>query len=159
MPSSLFRPPSTLALAVLLLVGGATTARAAAEGGLYIADEKFSFSVAAERAMTQNPDGRRFFLLSLPPQTDALAPRAPPTLAALRQRVLAANGVLLVCQRDLDSGRLRRANLVDGVVAVRGWPPKGGEQMPAGARYFAGEDRTNLPAADEALRRLRSACA
>ena len=76
--------------------------------------------------------------------------------------MLAANGVLLVCQRDLDNGHIDAAELVAEVVAVRGWPPKhaaGSHALPPGQRYFPGEDRSTLPAANEALRRLRSACA
>ncbi|HRC38047.1 MAG TPA: hypothetical protein PK420_08270, partial [Rubrivivax sp.] len=59
-------------LATLLAVAGASAASAQSEGGLYIAGAGFSFQVAAERAMSQNPDGRRFFLLTLPPETAAL---------------------------------------------------------------------------------------
>jgi len=146
------------ALAVVLAVAGVSSATAQSEGGLYIAGDGFSFSVAAERALTQNPGGRRFFLLSLPPEAAALSPRATPPQTALRERVLAANGVLLVCQRDLDNRRLRRAELVDAVVAVRGWPPKGGNQLPPGQRYFDGENPAHLPAANEALRTLRATC-
>ena len=47
-------------------------ASAQSEGGLYIAGAGFSFQVAAERALAQNPGGRRFFVLSLPPETAAL---------------------------------------------------------------------------------------
>ncbi len=146
-------------LVAVLAFNGMTTVQAQSEGGLYIADAKFSFAVAAERALAQNPAGRRFFLLSLPPQTNALSNRASAAQVRLRERVLAAGGVLLVCQRDLDNGRLRPSDLADGVVAVRGWSPQGGHAPPVGQRYFADEDRANLPAANEALRRLRSACA
>jgi hypothetical protein len=70
----------------------------------------------------------------------------------------AANGVLLVCQRDLDNGRLDAAALVPEVVAVRGWPSGGGGQA-SGERLLPGEDSAQLPSANEALRRLRSTCA
>ena len=158
--SRCFRPWPTVALsaAAVLALCVAPAATAQSEGGLYIAGEGFSFSVAAERAMSQNPESRRFFLLSLPTEAAWLSPRATPPQAALRERILAANGVLLVCQRDLDNGRLSRANLVDAVVAVRGWPPKGSPQLPPGERYFADENRAVLPAANEALRTLRSTC-
>jgi hypothetical protein len=72
--------------------------------------------------------------------------------------VIAANGVLLVCQRDIDSGRISAAALAPRVVAVRGWPPAGSPSLPPGERYFQGENPANLPASNEALRRLRSTC-
>jgi hypothetical protein len=77
----------------------------------------------------------------------------------LRDRVVAANGVLLVCQRDIDSGKIRANSLVPGVRTVRGWPAKGSPQLPDGQRYFADENPAELPASNEALRRMRSACA
>jgi hypothetical protein len=137
----------------------ASAASAQAEGGLYIAGAGFSFKTAAGRAMSQNPGGRKFFLLSLPPETAALATKANRTLSTLRDRVVAANGVLLVCQRDIDNGRVKAAGLAPGVVAVRGWPRQGSNELPEGQRYFAGEDPAQLPAANEALRQLRSTCA
>lgn len=133
-------------------------AMAASQGGLYIAGDGFSFSTAAERGLAQNPGGRRFFVLTLPPEAAALQRNAPPALARLRERVVAGNGVLLVCQRDLDNRRLDASALVEGVVPVRGFPPKGSPQLPHGERYFPGEDPAQLPAANEALRRLRSTC-
>lgn len=132
------------------------------QGGLYVAGDGFSFDTAAQRGLAHNPGGRRFFLLTLPSEAGALRRRAPPSQARLRDRVLAANGVLLVCQRDLDNGHIDAAELVAEVVAVRGWPPKhgaGSHALPPGQRYFPGEDRSTLPAANEALRRLRSTCA
>lgn len=145
-------------LACLLLGWASSLAAARSEGGLYVADGSFSFQVSAQRALAQNPRGTRFFLLALPPQTAALRRSASGQVATLRQQVTAANGVLLVCQRDIDAGRVDAADLVAGVVAVRGWPPKGSNELPQGQRYFAGEDPARLPAADEALRRLRSSC-
>lgn len=133
-------------------------AAAAAEGGLYIADQNFSFQSAVQRAMAQNPGGRRFFVLAVPPQTEALLASTRGPQAALRERALAANGVLLVCQRDIDNGRIDAADLAPGVVAVRGWPAPGSNALPKGQRYFADEDRSQLPASNEALRRLRSTC-
>lgn len=128
------------------------------EGGLYIAGAGFSFQVAAKRALSQNPGGRRFFLLSLPPETAALKLSANANLSGLRRRVLAGNGVLLVCQRDVDKGRVSLAELVPGVVAVRGWPPAGSTELQHGERYFADETPANLPADNVALRQLRSTC-
>jgi len=146
------------AFATLALLVCATATSAPAEGGLYIADASFSFQVAAERAMAQNAGGRRFFLLSLPPETTALLARSGPALTVLRQRVIAANGVLLVCRRDLDNGLVAAAGLAPGVVAVLGWPSGGSAELPLGQQQFAGEDLANLPSSNEALRRLRAAC-
>lgn len=150
-------PLKTLLAAVLVAAAGAAPAQPR-QGGLYIAGDGFSFEAAAQRALAQNPGGQRFFLLALPSQASALRRNAPPAQARLRERVIAADGVLLVCQRDLDNGRIDAASLVGGVVPVRGWPPQGSRQLPPGARYFPGEDRAALPASNEALRRLRSAC-
>jgi hypothetical protein len=94
------------------------------------------------RALKQNPGGQRFFLLSLPPQTSALMATAARPLAEARARALAANGVLLVCQRDIDHGRINAAALAPGVIPVRGWPPAGSSEIPLGERYFKDEDRT-----------------
>lgn len=152
-------PVKTGSLVAALLVAAAGTSMAqAGEGGLYIAGAGFSFQTAAERGLAQNPGGRRFFLLTLPPQAGALRRNATPAQARLRERVLAGNGVLLVCQRDLDNRRLNAAQLVPEVVPVRGWPPQGSHALPAGERYFPGEDPSTLPASNEALRQLRSTC-
>jgi hypothetical protein len=145
-------------LAALLAVVGASAALAQPEGGLYIAGAGFSFQVAAERAMSQNAGGRRFFVLTLPPEAAALRASASPSQRRLRERVVAANGVLLVCQRDLDNGRIDAAGLAKGVVPVRGWPAPGSNELPAGERHFANEDPSTLPAANEALRQLRVTC-
>jgi hypothetical protein len=155
------RPGNKLVLSIAAAWAAALPAAAPAqtEGGLYIAGGAgFTFQQAAERGIAQNPGGRRFFLLSLPPETAALMTGAAAPLAAVRDRVVAANGVLLVCQRDVDSGKVNAAGLVSGVVAVRGWPPAGSPSLPPGERYFTGENPANLPAANEALRRLRSTC-
>lgn len=128
------------------------------EGGLYIAGAGFSFKTAANRGLSQNPGGRRFFLLSLPPETAALKAGANANLSAVRKRVVAANGSLLVCQRDVEQGRVRLNELVPGVVAVRGWPPAGSTELQHGERYFPDETSANLPADNVALRQLRSTC-
>jgi hypothetical protein len=134
-------------------------AHAQSEGGLYVAGGAgFTFQQAADRGVAQNPGGQRFFVLAVPPETAALMTTASGALAAARNRVVAANGVLLVCQRDIDSGKINPANLVPGVVPVRGWPPPGSQALPDGQRYYPGENPANLPAANEALRRLRSTC-
>jgi hypothetical protein len=132
---------------------------AQSEGGLYIAGGAgFTFQQAADQGLAQNPGGQRFFLLSLPPETQALTKTAQGPLAAVRDRVVAANGVLLVCKRDVDSGKVNAATLVPGVVAVRGFPPPGSKALPDGERYFPGENPANLPASNESLRRLRVTC-
>ena len=137
---------------------GASFATAQPEGGLYVAGDGFSFQVAARQALSNNPRGARFFLLSLPPETAALRTSMTGRTATLRQQVIASNGVLLVCQRDIAAGYVDPGALVAGVVAVRGWPAVGSTALPAGQRYFADEDSSRLPSADIALRRLRSAC-
>ena len=148
-----------IAIAAAICAAGMTApASAQSEGGLYIAGYGFSFQEVVDRAIAQNPGGQRFFLLSLPPETQALTTSAAGPLAAARDRALTANGVLLVCQRDLDSGRINAAGLAPRVVAVRGWPPAGSPSLPPGERYFRGENPADLPASNEALRRLRSTC-
>lgn len=142
--------------AALCSVSGAHSAPT--EGGLYIAGAGFSFQTAAKRGIAQNPGGRRFFVVAVPPETAALGANANAKLSALRERVIAANGVLLVCQRDIDNGRLRPAELVSGVVAVRGWPPANSNELAHGQRYFADEVSANLPADNGSLRKLRSTC-
>ena len=145
-------------LAALMAMAVASAASAQSEGGLYIAGAGFSFQAAAERAMSQNSGGQRFFLLTLPAEAAALGASASPPQRRLRERVVASNGVLLVCQRDLDNGRIDSALLaVNGVVPVRGWSATG-KELPAGQRYFPNEDPSQLPAADAALRQLRSTC-
>jgi len=161
MDCSCFEPLRRLrGLGAICVVAGLFPVMAAAqnEGGLYIAGYGFSFEQAANRGLSQNPKGQRFFVLSLPPNTDALMKSAPKAAAAVRDRVTAANGVLLVCQRDIDNGTIDASKLVPGVVGVRGFPPPGSNAIPHGERYFPDEDRANLPQANEALRRLRSTC-
>ncbi len=148
-------------LGAVIAIAGAlpAAARAQAEGGVYIAGYGFGFTQAAQQALAKNPPGQRFFLLALPPNTEALTRRAPRSAATARERVVARGGVLLVCQRDLDSGAVRAADLVPGVVAVRGFPPPGAADIPPGQRYFPGEDGSRLPQSNTGLRRLRSTCA
>jgi hypothetical protein len=170
------RPLAALAIAAALLAPASALAQLAVptnpltprnanadrgerpEGGLYIADEAFSFKVAAQRAMRQNPHGQRFFLLAVPPETRAMTSQADRAATRLRQQALASGGVLLVCQRDIDQRRVDASLLVREAVAVRGFPPLGSNELPNDRRYFDDEDRSRLPASNEALRRLRSAC-
>lgn len=155
--SSTARWISTALLGGIVSVSPAL-ASAQSEGGLYVADSSFSFEQAANRGLAQNAKGTRFFVLALPPHTAALTTAAAPATAALRERVRAQGGVLMVCQRDIDAGRIDAARLAPGVVAVRGFPPPGSTALPEGERYFPDEDRAQLPAGNESLRRLRAGC-
>jgi hypothetical protein len=135
-----------------------TGAFAAGEGGLYVAGDGTTFVRAAEQALAKNPKGQRFFVLVMPAEAAALTAAGSKQAVSLRGRVVAAGGVLLVCQRDIDNGSLDRARLVPAVVAVRGFPPPGSNALPHGERYFPGENPDNLPRSNEALLRLRSTC-
>jgi len=134
------------------------TALAQSEGGLYVADNRSNFERAAEQGLARNPPGQRFFVLALPPNTVALTTGATPSAAAVRERVVAAGGLLLVCQRDVDNGKVSAAMLAPGVVAVRGFPPRGSNAIPRGERYYPDEDRSVLPQDNRSLKRLRKAC-
>jgi hypothetical protein len=145
-------------VAALLACTLPRTALAQAEGGLYIAGYRFNFERAAEQGLERNPAGQRFFVLALPPNTKALTTAATQPAAAVRERVVAAGGLLMVCRRDIDNGKVDAAALVPGVVAVRGFPPRGSDAIPRGERYFPDEDRTRLPQDNRTLKRLRKAC-
>lgn len=147
--------PAAWAAAALVAAGAAS---AQSEGGLYIAGAGASFQAAAQRALAQNPGGQRFFLLALPPESGALTTRASAAQTALRERVQRSGGVLFVCQRDVDSGRVPAARLAPGVATVRGWPAAQAGELSDGRRAMPGENAALLPASNEALRRLRSSC-
>jgi hypothetical protein len=149
---------ASLCAAALIASALPRTALAQAEGGLYIAGYRHNFERAAEQGLARNPAGQRFFVLALPPNTTALTRSASPSAAAVRERVAAAGGLLLVCQRDIDNGKIDAATLVPGVVAVRGFPPRGSDAIPRGERYYPDEDRTRLPQDNRSLKRLRKAC-
>jgi hypothetical protein len=142
-----------------LCVSAVPVASAQSEGGLYIAGAGFTFQQAAQQGIAKHPGGQRFFVLAIPPETRAMTTTASGQLAAARERVIAAGGVLYVCQRDIDNGKIAAASLAPGVLAVRGWPRVRTDAMPLGARYFKDEDPATLPASNNALRQLRSACA
>jgi hypothetical protein len=152
------RVSRALVAVALALCAAAPAAAQTEEGGVYVAGDGFSFARAAAQALGSNPHGARFFLLALPPETSALETSATGPVAAVRDRVTAAGGVLYVCQRDVDSGKVNPARLVPGVIAVRGWPPPGSGDLPADARYFPGENPANLPSSNSGLRRLRKIC-
>jgi len=149
---------ASLCAAALIAAALPRTALAQDEGGLYIAGYRHNFERAAEQGLARNPAGQRFFVLALPPNTAALTRSASPSAAAVRERVAAAGGLLLVCQRDIDNGKIDAAALVPGVVAVRGFPPRGSDAIPRGERYYPDEDRTRLPQDNRSLKRLRKAC-
>jgi hypothetical protein len=151
-------PLVALGAAALLACALPRAALAQAEGGLYIAGYRHNFERAAEQGLSRNPPGQRFFVLALPPNTAALTTAATPTAAALRERVVAAGGQLLVCQRDIDNGKVNAATLVPGVAAVRGFPPRGSDAIPRGERYYPDEDRSVLPQDNRSLKRLRKTC-
>jgi hypothetical protein len=147
-----------LAAATLIACALPRTALAQEEGGLYIAGYRFSFERAAKQALARNPSGQRFFVLALPKKSAALTVAATRSDAAVRDQVVAAGGVLMVCQRDIDNGKIDAATLVPGVVAVRGFPPRGSDAIPRGERYYPDEDRNVLPQDNRSLKRLRKTC-
>jgi hypothetical protein len=154
-------PPlrAVLATAAALIASALPGASLAQDqGGVYIAGYRFTFERAAEQGLARNPAGQRFFVLALPPNTVALTGSATPGAAALRERVVAAGGVLMVCQRDIDDGKVDAKSLIPGVVAVRGFPPRGSNAIPRGERYYPDEDRSTLPQDNRSLKRLRKAC-
>ena len=154
------KSPSFVGLGAAALIACAwpAMAPAQAEGGLYIAENRFSFEQAAEQGLARNPRGQRFFVLALPPNTAALTTAAPQSAAAVRDQVVASGGLLFICQRDIDNGSVDAAQLAPGVVAVRGFPPRGSNAIPRGERYFPDENRDQLPRKNRTLKRLRSAC-
>lgn len=158
--TSFAKTGSLVALGVAAMIACALphSALAQAEGGLYIAENRHSFERAAEQGLARNPAGQRFFVLALPPNAVALTNAATASAIAVRERVVAAGGLLLVCQRDIDSGKVSAATLVPGVVAVRGFPPRGSNAIPRGERYYPDEDRTVLPQDNRSLKRLRKTC-
>jgi hypothetical protein len=158
MTRSLMRTAVAVATAALLAAALPGAALAQDEGGVYIAGYRHSFERAAEQGLARNPAGQRFFVLALPPNTVALTAAATPSAAAVRERVVAAGGLLLVCQRDIDNGKVDAAALVPGVFAVRGFPPRGSNAIPRGERYYPDEDRTRLPQDNRSLKRLRKTC-
>lgn len=151
-------PLLALSAAALIACAMPQVALAQDEGGLYVAEGRISFEQAAGQGLASNPAGQRFFVLALPPNAAALTKSAQKSAAAVRSRVVAAGGVLMVCQRDVDSGAIDAATLVPGVVIVRGFPPRGSDAPPPGERYFPGENSDQLPANNGTLTRLRNAC-
>jgi hypothetical protein len=145
-------------LLVLWLYAMASAASAQGTGGLYIAGDSFSFAQAVERALAQHPTASRFFVLATGDSVRGLSVVAPPELVEARNRGAARGAVYLVCRRDIEREVFSLNELVSGVVAVRGWPPPGSNELPEGTNYYRGEDASMLPSSTELLRRLRSTC-
>ncbi len=127
-------------------------------GGLYVAGGNFDFTQAVERALAQNPTPSKFFVLATGDAVRGLSVVAPPELVEVRNRGSARGAVYLVCRRDIEREVFRVSDLVSGVVQVKGWPPPGSSELPAGTNYYRGEDASTLPDSNELLRRLRSTC-
>lgn len=127
-------------------------------GGLYVAGGNFDFTRAVERALAQNPTPSKFFVLATGDAVRGLSVVAPPELVEVRNRGSARGAVYLVCRRDIEREVFRVSDLVSGVVQVKGWPPPGSSELPAGTNYYRGEDASTLPDSNELLRRLRSTC-
>ena len=143
---------------VLCWCAVAFVARAQSAGGLYVAGDSFDFRQTVERALAQHPSPSKFFVLATGDAVRALSVVAPPELVEVRNRGAARGAVYLVCQRDVDREAFQLADLISGVVAVKGWPPPGSAELPEGTKYYRGEDPSNLPSSTELLRRLRSTC-
>lgn len=142
----------------LLLYAIATAAGAQGSGGLYVAGGGFDFAKAIERALAQHPTPSKFFVLATGDAVRGLSVVAPPELVEARNLGAARGAVYLVCLRDIERDLFRLNELVSGVVAVKGWPPPGSNELPEGSSYYRGEDPANLPNSTELLRRLRSTC-
>ena len=118
----------------------AAAAPAQSEGGLYTAGEGFSFEVAAERAMAQNPGGRRFFLLSLPPETAALGGSSGARAARRCASVSCPPTACCWCASvtSTTAGSMRPPRRAWWRCEVGRAP--GSNELPDGQRYFADED-------------------
>lgn len=141
---------------VVALFAAWTTAQE--PGGLYIAGDQFTFEQAAQRALNENVQGERFFVVVLPPAAQPLERESSGEAVALRNRILVARGVLIVCQRDVASGAVNASSLVPGVVALKGWPPPDFDAWPPNQLYYPGENPSRLPVPTEQLRRARAVC-
>ena len=143
---------------VVVIALFAACASAQEPGGLYIAGDQFTFEQAAQRALSENVQGERFFVVVLAPAAQPLDRNSSGAAVALRNRILVARGILIVCERDVASGAVNGSGLVPGVVALRGWPPPDFDTWPPGQLYYPGEDPSRLPVPTEQLRRARAVC-
>ena len=130
----------------------------ASSGGLYVAGGSFDFTQAVERALAQNPTPSKFFVLATGDAVRGLSVVAPPELVEVRNRGSARGAVYLVCRRDIEREIFQLDDLVSGVVAVKGWPPPGSNELPEGTNFYRDEDASMLPGSNDLLRRLRSTC-
>jgi hypothetical protein len=145
-------------LLVLWLYAMASAASAQGSGGLYVAGGNFDFTQAVERALAQRQTPSKFFVLAIGNAVRGLSVVAPPELVDVRNRGAARGAIYLVCRRDIEREVFRLNDLISGVVAVRGWPSPGSNELPEGTSYYRGEDPSTLPSSTELLRRLRSTC-
>ncbi|MEP6607449.1 MAG: hypothetical protein ABJA83_02085 [Burkholderiaceae bacterium] len=136
----------------------ATGAGAQGSGGLYIAGGTFDFARTIERAIAQSPSGSRFFVLATGDAVRALSLLAADEAVEARNLGAQRGAVYLVCQRDIEREVIRTNDLASGVIAVRGWPAAGSDELPEGTLYYRNEDPANLPKSTELLRRLRATC-
>jgi hypothetical protein len=150
--------PITLVLA-LATIAFVPAAAAQGAGGLYVADGQFGFSAAVGQALADNPVPGRFFVLAVPPATQALlATGSTSGDAGLRERALASGAQFLVCRRDVQSGSVVPAALVPGGAVAWGWPQGPDAPAPDPNNLFPGESASQFPASMELLRRIRSTC-
>jgi len=147
---------NSLFAAGMVVLAPLTTAQE--PGGLYIAGDQFTFEQAAQRALSENVQGERFFVVVLAPAAQPLDRNAFGDAVTLRNRILVARGVLIVCQRDVARGAINASTLVPGVVTLRGWPPPDFDTWPPNQLYYPGEDPARLPVSTEQLRRARAVC-
>lgn len=143
---------------VLLLYATATAAGAQTTGGLYVAGGSVDFVQTIERAVAQNSTPSKFFVLATGDAVRGLSVVAPPELVEARNLGAKHGAVYLVCRRDIERDLFKLSDLTSGVIAVKGWPPPGSDELPEGTNYYRGEDPSNLPKSTELLRRLRSTC-
>ncbi len=150
------------ALSLLFAIGSIlcpALASAQGAGGLYIASGQYSFANAVRQGLADNPGGGRFYVLAVPPATQALlASGANPEDADLRSRAREAGVQFLVCRRDVQNGSVISGNLVPGVGVVWGWPEGPDAPAPDANNLFPGESASEFPASMELMRRIRSTC-
>jgi hypothetical protein len=136
----------------------ATAAGAQGSGGLYVAGANFDFTQAVERALAQHPTPSKFFVPATGDSVRGLSVVASPELVEVRNRGAARGRGLLGVPARYRARSLQHERAGTGVVAVRGWPPPGSNELPEGTNYYRGEDPSTLPSSSELLRRLRSTC-
>ena len=118
----------------------ATAAGAQDSGGLYVAGGNFDFTQAVERALAQHPTPSKFFVLATGDSVRGLSVVRHPSWS---KSAIAAprGGGLLGVWRDIEREAFSLNELVSGVVAVRGWPPPGSNELPRGRTITAARTR------------------